>query len=125
MQHGRALVVDERAEHAAVAFDVAETIAEIDRTLIRLIHRPAPELAQHVAERLLAAPFLRVERRKILREALAQPLLVIVLPADRLAPPLMRDLVRDVELGEVVERPPDRCGTSNGVIGSGLLSTAK
>ena len=34
---------------------------------------------------------LRVERGEILREPLADPLLVIVLPADRLAPPLMRE----------------------------------
>ena len=96
-----ALVVDERAEDAAVALDVAEPVAEIDRALIRLVHRPAAELAQHVAERLLAAPLPGVERGEVLREALAEPLLVVVLPADRLAPPLVRELVRDVELREV------------------------
>ena len=47
----------------------------------------------------------RVKRREILRESLAQPLLVIVLPADSLAPPLVRDLVREKEQRiDVVER---------------------
>ena len=52
----------------------------------------------------LAARLLRVERREVLREAFAEPLLVVVLPADRLAPPLVRQLVREEELGEAVER---------------------
>ena len=111
VQHRRALVVDQRAEDAAVALDVAEPIAEIDRALIGILHRPAAELAQHVAERVLAAPLLRVERGEVLREAFAQPLLVIVLPAHRLAEPLMRELVREEELGEVLERRRDRCAS--------------
>ena len=51
VQHRRALVVDERAEDAAVALDVAEPVAEIDRPLIRLVHRPAPHLPQHARRR--------------------------------------------------------------------------
>ena len=104
MQDGRGLVVDHGAKDAAVAADVAEPVAEVDRALIGLLHPPAPELAEHARERVVAAPPLRVQRREVLREPLAQPLLVIVAPADRLAPPLVRDLVGDEELGKVLER---------------------
>ena len=124
VQHRRALVVDQRAEHPAVALDVAEAIPEIDRALIGLIHRPAPELAQHVAEGLLAASLLGIERGEVLREAFAQPLLVIVLPADGLAPPLMRELVRDEELGKA-RKTAGSLRQWNGVDGKGLLITAK
>ena len=55
-------------------------------------------------ERLVAALLLRVQRREVLREALAQPLLVVVAPADRLSPPLVRELVGDEEIGIVCER---------------------
>src|SRR5207249_1239780 len=40
---------------------------------------------------------------EVLREPFADPLLVIIPPADRLAPPLMRELVREKELGERAE----------------------
>ena len=99
-----ALVVDEGAEDAAVLLDVAEAVAEVDRALIRFRQRPAAELPQHVDERRVAARLLRVERGEVLREPFAEPLLVVVLPADRLAPPLVRELVGEEELGEAVER---------------------
>ena len=41
---------------------------------------------------------------RLLREPFADPLLVVIPPADRLAPPLMRQLVGDEELGKVRER---------------------
>src|SRR6185503_16396656 len=47
---------------------------------------------------------LRVQRGEVLCEAFAEPLFVIVLPADGLPPPLMRELVGEKELGESVER---------------------
>src|SRR6185503_21158719 len=46
---------------------------------------------------------LGVEHGEVLREGLAQPLLVIVLPTDRLAPPLMRQFVRKEKGREVLE----------------------
>ena len=46
---------------------------------------------------------LRVQRGEVLREPLAEPLLVVVAPADRLSPPLVRELVRDEEVGIVAE----------------------
>src|SRR5206468_5701051 len=104
VEYGGALVVDERAEHAALAADVAEPVAEIDRTLLGLIHAPPAHLPQHRREHVVSALALRVHRGEVLREAFAQPLLVIVPPADRLSPPLMRELVRDEEVGEAAER---------------------
>ena len=62
-------------------------------------------------EHVVAALMLRVERGEILREPLADPLLVVVPPADRLAPPLMRELVREEELRETPRTTPDRCAT--------------
>ncbi len=54
---------------------------------------------------------LGIEAGEELREAFAQPLLVIVLPADRLSPPLMRKLVGEEEFREPLEvrriRSPD------------------
>src|SRR4051794_9089556 len=93
VEHDRALVVDQRAEDAALAADMTEAIAEIHRALVALVDRPAAHLPQHRREHLVAALALRVERREVLREAFADPLLVIVAPADGLAPPLMRELV--------------------------------
>src|SRR5262245_17547842 len=104
MQHAGALVVEQRTEHAALTLDVTEAITEIDRPLVGIFERPLAELAQDVAERAFTAPLLRIQRRQVLREAFAQPLLVIVLPADRLPEPLMRELVRHEELGEALER---------------------
>jgi hypothetical protein len=43
---------------------------------------------------------LRVERREVLREAFTQPLLVVVLPPDRLSPPLVRELVGQKNSGK-------------------------
>ena len=124
VQHHRALVVDERAEDPAVRLDVAEAIAEIDRALRRHVDGPSPHLPQHGRERLGAALALGVERGEVLREALAEPLLVIVLPADRLAPPLVRELVREEER----RKPSNATGSlrqMNGVVGSGWLRIAK
>ncbi len=69
-----------------------------------MIHRPAAELAHDLPEGLFTASLLRVQRGEVLSEALAQPLLVIILPTNGLAPPLMREFVGDKELREVVER---------------------
>ena len=76
--------------------------------------RPAPDRCRSIAQLRIcrstpanaSSPrcVLRVERREVLREAFAQPLLVIVPPADRLAPPLVRELVREEEVREVLER---------------------
>ena len=104
VQDGRAFVVDERAEHPDVALDEAEPIAQMHRALIRIAQRPAAELPQHVHEGAVAARLLRVERREVLREAFTQPLLVVVLPSDRLSPPLVRELVGQKEFWEVFER---------------------
>ena len=104
VQHQRALVVDQRPIDAQVALDVAEPVAEMHRPLVGFRERPAPELPQHVQEHAVAPRLLRPERREVLREALAEPLLVVVLPADGLSPPLVRQLVGDEEVGEVVER---------------------
>ena len=60
-------------------------------------------MAEHGRERLVTVVMLRVQRGEVLRESFAQPLLVIVAPADRLSPPLMRELMRQEELGEPVE----------------------
>ena len=56
------------------------------------------------ANDVVAALLLRVERGEVLREPLAEPLLVVVAPADRLAPPLVRELVGEEELGKAAER---------------------
>ena len=67
---------------------------------------------------------LGIERREVLREPLAQPLLVVIAPADRLAPPLVRHFVRQEELGEPFEvRRIVR--QRSGVFGSGWFSAAK
>src|SRR5437764_515561 len=89
------LVVHVRAEDAAFAADVAETVAEVHGALGRIVHRPLPHVFQDRRERVVALLVLRVERGEVLREALAQPLLVIVAPANSLAPPLVRHLMRD------------------------------
>src|SRR4030095_7323601 len=91
-------------EHAALAADVAETIPEIDRSLSALVDRPLPHLPHHRRKDVVAALALRVERGEVLREAFADPLLVVVAPADRLAPPLVGELVSDEEIGKAVER---------------------
>ena len=97
VQHRGALVVDQRAEHAALVLDVTQPIAEIHRPLVRVVYRPPPELPQDVAERVFAAPFAGKEGREVLREALAQPLFVMVLPAHGLPEPLVRQFVRHEE----------------------------
>src|SRR5262245_39137772 len=61
-------------------------------------------MAQDADKHAVAALMLRVEGGKVLREALAQPLLVVVAPANGLAEPLMRDFVRDEEVWKPVER---------------------
>src|SRR5687767_7076170 len=98
MENSRALVVDECAKDSRPRLDVSEAVSEIHRPLVRFGQRPLPELAQHVQEDALAAGIARIQRGEVLREALAEPLLVVVAPADRLAPPLVRDLVGEEEL---------------------------
>ena len=103
VQRKGALVVDECPEHAAVVPDVSEAIAEIHGTLIGSIDGPARHLRDHLLEGRVLPPVFGVERGEILREALADPLLVIVLPAHRLSPPLMCGLMGEEKLGEIVE----------------------
>src|SRR4029450_1955834 len=76
----------------------------MNRALSRVGQRPPPELPQHVEEDAIAAGALRIERGEVLREAFANPLLVVVLPADCLAPPLVSQFVREEELREALER---------------------
>jgi hypothetical protein len=104
VKHRRALVVDERAKDAALIADVSEPVSEVDRTLIRVVHAPLAQLPQHGGKNVVALLLLRVERREVLREALAEPLLVVVAPADRLPPPLVRELVGEEEVGKTAER---------------------
>ena len=73
-------------------------------SLIARVDAPLAQLLQHRDERVLAFLVLRVQRGEVLREALAEPLLVVVAPADRLSPPLMGELVREEEIGIVAER---------------------
>ncbi len=101
VQHDRGLVVDERAEDGPLAADVPEAIAQVDRALRRRVDTGAPHLPQHRRKHVRVERLLGVERREVLCEPLAQPLLVIVLPAYRLAPPLMRQFVREIELGKL------------------------
>jgi hypothetical protein len=68
---------------------------------------------------------LRVERGEILRESFAQPLLVIIAPADRLAPPLVRQLVGEEEIVVALERRRIVAARSDSTSGSGWLSAAK
>ena len=114
VQDGGALVVDERAEDAAVALDVTEPVAEIDRSLIRSRRCAHLRICRSTrGEHLVAALVLRVQRGEVLREAFAQPLLVVVAPADRLSPPLVRELVREEELRDSCRTPPDRCASAS------------
>ena len=98
VQHHRALVVDHGAKGPPFVLDVPDAIPQIHRTLIRFVHGPTAHLSNDAAEYVVAAEFLRVERGKVLREPLAEPLLVVVAPADRLPPPLVRDFVRQEKL---------------------------
>src|SRR5436190_14650030 len=104
VQHRGALVVDQRAEHAALPANVPEPVTEIHRPLLRLVDAPLAELSQDGDEDVVAALVLCVHRREVLREALADPLLMVVPPADRLTPPLVRELVREEELRIAPER---------------------
>ena len=81
-----------------------EPVTEIHRPLLRLVDAPLTELSQDGDEHVVAALVLCVHRREVLREALADPLLMVVPPADRLAPPLVRELVREEELRIAPER---------------------
>src|SRR5207342_275959 len=94
----------EGAEDATVALDVAEAVAQGDGALVGFVHGPSAHLPQDAREYGVAALMPRVQRGEVLREALADPLLVVVAPADRLSPPLVRKLVRDEEVRELVER---------------------
>ena len=103
MQYAGGLVVNERSEDTPISPYVTEPIPQIDGTLIRLVERPPPELPEHLHELLFTVAVLCVQRGEILRKPFAQPLLVVVLPADGLAPPLMCDLMSEKEVGEAVE----------------------
>ncbi len=114
MENRCALVVDQRTVHTAVVLQMPEAIPKVDRALIGLGERPSTKLAQHVLERVLATGLLRIERREILGEAFAQPLLVVVLPAHCLPPPLVGQLMSHKEVGIVAKRrrvvaPRQRC----------------
>src|SRR5688572_23084356 len=76
---------------------------KIDRPLIGAPKRPACHLGDHLPEDPFLFHVLRVHRREVLGEPLADPLLVVVLPTDRLSPPLMRGLVSQKELRKTVE----------------------
>ena len=89
---------------STLSLNQAEAIAKIDWPLVRLGDAPAAELAKHRSRRGIAVGALRVQRGEILREPLADPLLVVVLPADRLSPPLVRELVREEELRDACKR---------------------
>jgi hypothetical protein len=104
VQDHRALVVDHRAEHAPFASDVAQSISQIDRSLRRHFDGPPSHLLDHAGELIRPALALGVQRGEVLREAFADPLLVVILPADRLPPPLVRDFMRQEEARIVVER---------------------
>ena len=69
VEDGRALVVDEGPEDAALTLNQPEAIAEIDRPLVGLGKAPAAELAQHGEERRVAVGALGVQRGKVLRES--------------------------------------------------------
>src|SRR5260370_21058634 len=71
---------------------------------IGVVHAPLPQLTQHGREHLVAPLLLRIERSEVLREPFAQPLFVVIAPADRLPPPLVRDLVREEEIRKAAER---------------------
>ena len=118
MQDRAALVVDERPVHPSLVADMTEPVAQVDRSLLRGVDRPLAHLPHDRAEGLIAAMVLRVQRREILGETFAQPLFVIVAPADRLSPPLMRHFMGKKELGIPVERrrvvAPDQRRFGNG-----------
>jgi hypothetical protein len=99
----RAFVVDKGAKRPRFVLDVTEPVPEINRPLIRSVERPSRHLSNNRIEHVFALQLFGVERREILREAFTQPLLVIILPADGLSPPLMRGLVRQEKFREVVE----------------------
>ena len=82
---------------------MAEAVAQIDGPLVGVSQRPSPHPLDDVLEDVGPLVVLRVEGREVLRQPLAQPLLVVVLPADRLSPPLMRDLVSEEEGREAGE----------------------
>ena len=100
VQHHRAFVVDDGTKNPVVSLNVSEPISEIDRTFGRRIHRGPSHLPKNAGQTAFPI-FLSVERGKVLRERLAEPLLVIILPTHRLAPPLVRQFVRDEERGKV------------------------
>ena len=89
-----------------------------------LIDAPAAHMPENGRERLVTVAQLSVQRGEVLRESFAQPLFVVVAPADRLSPPLMRELMRQKELGYPEKLVGSLCHT-NGVSGRGWFSTAK
>ena len=128
MQHRRALVVDESAEDAAVALDVSQAIPEIDGPFLRLRHAQRRNWRMMLRKTSFAAALAAVERGEVLREPFTQPLLVKVLPAHGLAPPLMCDFVGQKKLGKTIERrrvaPPRQRHARRGLVERGKVRRA-
>ena len=95
VQHQCGLVVHERSEDPRLIVNLAEPVSQIDRPLVGVAEAPASQLRQDVLERLVAVLPLHVECGEVLGQPFAQPLLVIILPPDSLAPPLVCELVRE------------------------------
>src|SRR5262249_2497582 len=53
VQDGRALVVNEGAEHPAFIANVSEPVSEVDRPLVRLVETPFPHLTHDGGERAI------------------------------------------------------------------------
>src|SRR6266545_6996784 len=104
VQDHRPLVVDERAERASLAADVAEAVPEIDGPLPGERDRPFAHLAKDGRELVGTTLAFGIQRGEVLRESFAEPLLVVIFPPDRLSPPLVCDLVRDEKRRIVLER---------------------
>ena len=115
----RALVVNERAKHAAVVPNMTQPVAEIDRPLIRSIERPSRHVADDRVEHRLPLDVLGVQRREVLREPFADPLLVIVLPPYTPGPTIDARLRGRERTQETPRNTQDRYATQSGVAGGG------
>src|SRR5687767_10832186 len=94
VQNDRGLVVDQSSEDPAVALHVAQPVSQMNRAMAGQVQRRLAHLLKEPTFGFRAAVVAGIERGEVLREALTEPLFVIVLPADRLAPPLMGRLMR-------------------------------
>ena len=96
-----ALADDARAQAVALQ---AQPLADPDLAQ----HVKAPRV-EHLHELLFVAePHERVERRRVVREALGHPLVAVVLPVDGRSPPLVRHLVRAEQLRLAGVQLPER-----------------